>query len=253
MENLPANKHYFVQTDPTFRIMLDWIRTESQAGRLHYTGYREVQLHQIYSQNQDDNQMWSRVFDFGRTSSSTLRLIMLRVTGLDQYFDPEGPGHPARNLIDADLAEDGQMPLPPQQYTTLLNNGNHLAGNAFEARWVAAHFDMLFPHFRIESRIDGMQDNQVRSLNDQMVVVDLHHRIAWNFVVTLKVTRLNAPTGKMRFLAIPFIAVHRLELNPPQLNPPQQQLTNYPFPPPLGSDQDENIEDIQTRMREMRV
>ena len=46
-ENLPDNKQYLVQTDSTFRIMPDWIRAELQAGRLHYTGDREVQLHHI--------------------------------------------------------------------------------------------------------------------------------------------------------------------------------------------------------------
>ena len=229
-------------------IMLDWIRAESQAERLHYTGYREVQLHHIYSQNQYDDEMWGRIFDFARTSSATLRYIMLRVTGLNQHFNPEGPGNPARNRVNADLAMPGQMPPPQPQFATPINHGNHLAGNASEAKWVAAHFDMLFPHFRIESRIDGMQDNQVQSSNDQMVVVDVHHRIVWNFIVTLTVTKLpNAPHGTMRFRAIPFIAVHRLELKPPQ-----QQLINYPFRP-VGGGHDENIENIQARMRNMCV
>ena len=142
----------------------------------------------------------------------------------------------------------GEMPPPPPQFAMPINHWNHLAGNAFEAKWVAAHFDMLFPHFRVESRIDGMQDNQVRPSNDQMVVVDVHHHIDWNFVVTLNVRKLpNAPDGKMRFRARPFIAVHRLELRPPQ-----QQFTNYPFPP-VGGGHDENIENIQARMRNMRV
>ena len=252
MENLPVNKHYFVKTDPTFRIMLDWIRAESQAWRLHITGYREVQLHHIYSQNEEDDQKWGRVLDFANTSSSTLRYIMLRVTGLNQLFCPHAPRDTARHRVDADLEIPREGPPLPPQYSTAINHGNHLAGNASEAKWVAAHFDMLFPHFRIVSRIDGMQVGQVRPSNDQMVVVDVHHHIVWNFVVTLSVGKLlNAPDGKMRFQARPFIAVHRLELRPPQL-----QFTNYLFQQPLpqvGSSLDDNIDVIQARMRTMRV
>ena len=251
-------------------IMLDWIRAELQEGRLHFTGYREVQLDHIYSQNEEDDQKWRRVFNFANTSSSTMRYMMLRVTGIHRHFNPNSLRRTARHRVDLDLANPPVRPPLPPQYSTPINDGNHLAGNAFEAKWVAAHFDMLFPHFRIESRIDGMQVNEVRPFSDQMVVVDVYHCIVWNFVVTLKVEKLpNAHRRNMRFRAIPHIAVHRhrnmrfqarpviavhrhrnmrfqarpvIAVHRLELRPPQQQFNNYPFPP-VDDGHDENIDD----------
>ena len=249
MADLPVNKHYFVQTDPTFKIALEWISDELKAKELHTTGLHVTQLDHIYSQDidNDNDKRWKNIYDFARTSSSTLRYIMLRVTGLSEYYKGDSFGKTALGRVEADLNQTREGPPLPPEYSTPINAGKCLAGNVYEAKWVAAHFDMLFPHFRIERRINGIKDgkldvikvNETRLLDDKMVVVNFREHIVWEFSVTLTVKRLrNAPNRKKRwrFKATPIIVVYRRELRPPQ-----QRFTDYRFPVD-HNDLDENIE-----------
>ena len=171
--------------------------------------------------------------------------MMLRVTDIHRHYHHGSLGRRARNRVDEDLANPDQMPPPRPKFARPINHWNHLPRNRFEAEWVAAHFDILFSHSHIKSRMDRMQVNKGRTFKDQMVVVDIHHCIVWNFFVTLEVEKLpNARDRKLRFQARPFIAVHRLELRPSK-----EQIHQLP----VDDGHDENIDDIQARMRNMRV
>ena len=112
-----------------------------------------------------------------------------------------------------------------------MNAGGVLASSKVEAEWVSAHFDMLFPHFHIENRIQNLHPGPLPvSMRDKMIVVNVASNTVWEFIITLSVTRWpDIVLGLQRkkvFNAIPIIIVYRLETQGMPL-----MHMNYPFYP----------------------
>ena len=221
--NQSENKRYFVRTDDTFQQVIEWI-AEQRTPRygLDVTGYREIQLSYISGDNMHYDCLWGRMYDFSRTAQATLRYLMLTVTGLIQFHDP-GFGKRAKPRNQSHV----YIPCPHPKYSKEINYGNHLAGSKYEAQWISAHFDMLFPHFHIENRLEGLRLYEERQFFDSIVIIDIHHHVVWNLVVTLTVRKLyEAPYGSpFQLLAIPLLAVHRMEY----VHQPPHPVPNYPF------------------------
>lgn len=240
MANQPAQKHYFVKSDPTFLNVLEWIGRQRANNSLQITGYREIQLSQpIQGNDPDHHNRWQRMYDFSRTAHVTLRYCMLSVTGLLEYHDPDTT-NPARERNIGAI----EVRQPPPEYARAINFRNHLAQNNIEAQWFSAHYDMLFPHFHIENRLRGINEDQTRNFEDQLVVVDHQNLVVWNVITTLKVRRLRNDGGLV-IEATPLIAVYRLELSI------SIQQSGYPFLP--TQEEDRNIEEIQRRVRDFHI
>ena len=204
------------RTGPFSIYILHWIGTQKGNHGLRITGYHEVRLPYI-SGNEEDPQQWQRVYDFSRTVHVTLRYLMLTVAGILHFHDP-GLSEPSKTRN-----RDSMVVTVDPRLNREINHNNHLAQNVYEAQWVSAHFDMLFPHFHIENLLNGIGVGERRYIpSNELVIVDTTHRVVWNVIVSLSVTSLiNAQfPGKLRFEAIPTLTFYRMEY---------EQL---PYPPP---------------------
>ena len=229
----PVQKQYFIKTDATFQQIYAWMRAEQRRG-LEVTEYCEIRRPFINGNAEPHNpanprpREWSRMYDFSRTAHAILRLMMLKVTELIQLHNPE-IAQAVRRRNEANF----DVPAPVPRYNRPINHGNHLAGDEYEAQWITAHFDMLFPHFYIENRLNGIQINEVRALrNNQLVIVDTRYHVVWEMIVSLDITRLEDPDPRLgvpvlwRFNAIPNVAVIRMEYKYP---PGHRPAPEYPF------------------------
>ena len=125
---------------------------------LQITGAETVQLDFISGNGRDEYpKEWKRMYDFTRTVDVTLRLMMLKATGLIELHDPN-ISEPARGRNDTQL----QFLPRARGCNRPINYKNHLATNEYEARWFTAHFDMLFPHFYLESQLAEIAIGQRR-------------------------------------------------------------------------------------------
>lgn len=236
----PNILQYFVQTDVTFGHIFQWMTGEKDAGRLQLTGSGQIQLDHIYSNNPVNDMYWGRVYDFSRTTAATLRYLMLKITGVIGYYTHNTTIIEQR--VNADLSRPGQE----IEWGTPINDGNFLANDGISANWVAAHFDMMFPHFLIESRIQGAC--APFQLFNQMIVINRQHGMVWNFLISLNIRNINYEVGM--YEAIPLIVVYRLEptFQPPQIGP---QLQNYPYS--LPSNYDGNMEYIKNELAKVNI
>ena len=88
-EQLPDQKQYFVDTDWAFERISTWLTNQRKKRSLHDTACQTVQLPFISGNGRDEHQTeWSRHHDFSRIAHSTLRLMMLKATGLIDLLDP---------------------------------------------------------------------------------------------------------------------------------------------------------------------
>ena len=152
--------------------------------------------------------------------------MMLKATGLIDLVDPE-ISEPARKRNVDKL----QFVPTIQGCDRPINDGNHLAADKEEAKWLTAHFDMLFPNFYLESQLSGIKVNEQRPLRTkELIIIDSHHHVIWSMVVSLHITKIEdspPPKPKKQFIAIPNVAVTRMEYKCLPDGGPQ-----YPFKPP---------------------
>lgn len=208
-------KQCFVKTDWTYLQVEDWINGELKAERFRSTGSCSVKLKFISGNDEDKHcaQRWTRMIDFSRTASATIRYMMLHGTGLLKYHNPK-ISYPAKSRNKARIS---CTPLG-----TAINDDDRLARNAYEAKWISARFDMLFPHFHVENQLEGIKRGEVKSLpTNQLLVMDTHHHTVWRITVALRVTRLEY--DNYWFKAVPSVQVDRYEW---QLH----SAPEYPFP-----------------------
>ena len=232
----PPHKHYFVKTDPTFVTIFQWMTAEVGAGRLRQTGNCRIQLDHIYGNDRGLDRAWGRDYDFSRTAAATLRYLMLRVTRMlgPDLYKHDILSQPGLGRVVTDLQNPEQIVREGVE----MNAGDLLASNKVEAEWVSAHFDMLFPHFHIENRIQNLHPGgPAVSLRDEMIVINIASHTVWDFIITLSVSRLPDVQHKKVFNALPIIIVYRLESQ-------SRTLQNYPFKAP----DDEDVEVIESRM-----
>lgn len=111
---------------------------EKREERLQQTGYGQIQLDYIYSNNPGNDRHWRRDFDFCRTTAATLRYLMLKITGVIDYYTHDTTIIERR--VNADLRRPGQE----VRQGTPINDGNFLAYDGISANWVAVRFDMMF-------------------------------------------------------------------------------------------------------------
>ena len=240
-----AQKQFYVKTDHTFQTGCDWLIEEKRNNGLIETGYHEMRLTYVRGNagEDPDSRIWHRPHDFTRTCHATVRLMMLEVTGMRQLCDPK-IRQPARGRNKARF--DRIQPQP--QFSRPANAEYKLARNRYEAQWVVGHYDMLFPHYYLESVLQpngeliGV-DAPTNIPTREMIILDIVHHVAWHFVVSLHVTRRVDIDKYKQFEAVPNTIVIRMDY----LNRPPGWAPNYPFqppppPPPPPHDDDEEID-----------
>ena len=217
-----TNKQYFVQTDPAFRLVLQWI--SNLKDKFESTGYRACQANYIASSNDDlDPQgrpiVWSSVYNFSRTAHRTMRSHMIRLLALGEVPQFRAPGG-NNDMKNAVL----YTPTPPHGRPA--NDRNHLAGNDYEAHLLMAYLDMLFPYFYMNHRLKNLAvGGQPVSIHGQLLVVEYEQSVFWHIVTSLKVTR---PTQEhFTFLAVPSLSFCRFDLK----KPGNKVFIDYPFLP----------------------
>lgn len=175
------------------------------------------------------------MYDFSRTVGATLRLMMLKGTGLLEYHDP---------ALKATARGRNEFYMKPQTSGTSINDLGRLAGNTYEAQWVSAYFDMLFPHFFLENQLTGIVPGEPRSLpTNELIVLDIHHHVFWQMEVSLKVEKLEAPPNFVRFEAKPTFTVKLRKYRPP----PPIPAPRYPLGPAPGPD------DVVKKMDDLNI
>lgn len=148
----------FVQTDPAFRVVLD--ATNELRDRLQVTHFQTAVITDIESNHQRDDHRF--VFDFvsfGRTASAVVRMCMLEAVGVSRKFWPNiGPYSYSRNKNKLER----EVVIGP--LFCLANDRN-------TARHYWCKYDQLYPHFRIEDAVSGLDINQQENMSSMMLIL----------------------------------------------------------------------------------
>ena len=147
----------FVQTDPAFQVVLD--ATNELRDRLQVTHFQTAVITDIESNHQRDDHRF--VFDFvsfGRTASAVVRMCMLEAVGVSRKFWPNiGPYSYSRNKNKLERVIIGPL-------FCLANDRN-------TARHYWCKYDQLYPHFRIEDAVSGLDINQQENMSSMMLIL----------------------------------------------------------------------------------
>ena len=138
-----------------------------------------------------------------------------------------------------------------QDFARPANFDNHLAANPYEAQWLVAHYDMLFPHFYIENKISNIRPGNNRSINRQLLVIDYNNYVIWNIITTLSIRCHRVPPGDYEFRAKPMVIYNRYDLMRGRVG--RDVFRDYPFHRPADNDRDDPIRELPGAMGRLRV
>lgn len=142
----------FVQTDPTFNLVLNALTELRDGGRLHTTHCQRASIKDIESNDvQEDRRL---LFGgqranmanaaFGQTASAIVRMCMLKAVGIERNFWPQLRDNTRQRNERKLFLEVLMEPL------------FHLADTREAARNYWSIYDQLYPHFRIEDEVHGL-------------------------------------------------------------------------------------------------
>lgn len=177
----------FVQTDPSFNVVLQCLRELKNQERLQETRAQTASLENIESNNEAGNfggqQEASANSAFGRTASAVVRMCMLKATGVPENLWPGlGSNTYRRNT--------GKLHLQ-----VILEPLFHLANDANAARRYWSKYDHIYPHFRIEYEVRQVDLNRQVSMPSMMLIF----RGNFTEVVEITTTFTATPTGAQQF------------------------------------------------------
>ena len=190
-----AQETIFVQTDPSFDIVLRSLNELNAQGRLQVTHIQTAAIDRIQSNKSHNNnrhlfgaQNNSCIQSFARTASAVARMCMLRATNVEERYWPKiGELSESRNktkLIGQgqnQVRVDGNFP------------GNFvLATNKAAARSYYSKYDHLYPHFLIEDEVRSAAVNQEVSLPSMMLIINS------NFTKVVEITTTFRATHRRR-------------------------------------------------------
>ena len=149
----------FVQTDPTFKVVLAVSKELKNQNRLHVTRSQTACIEDIESNDErEDHRLVFDFVSFGRTASAVVRMCMLEAVGIRRTFWPKiGPRSDVRNRDKLErVVSTGQLFC--------------LANDRETARYYCWKYDQLYPHFRIEGAVRGLDINQRESMPSMMLI-----------------------------------------------------------------------------------
>lgn len=186
-----AQETIFVQTDPSFDIVLRSLNELNARRRLEVTHIQTAVIERIQSdKSHHDNrylfgaQNNSCIQSFARTASAVARMCMLRATNVEEKHWPK---------IGALSASRNKNMLNGQGQNQVLGVGKFvLATNEDAARWYYSKYDHLYPHYRIEEKVRSAAVNQEVSLPSMMLI------ISSNFTRVVEITTAFRATHRRR-------------------------------------------------------
>lgn len=158
----------FVQTDPTFQVVLAVSTELKNQNRLHEKGLQTACIKDIESN--DEREDHRLVFggeraasmdfaSFGQTASAVVRMCMLEAVGIRRTFWPKiGPRADGRNR--------GKL-----EREVVIRPLFCLANDRETARYYWWKYDQVYPHFRIEAAVRGLGINQRESIQSMMFIL----------------------------------------------------------------------------------
>lgn len=157
----------FVQTDPTFKVVLAVSKELKNQNRLHVKRLQTACIKDIESNDkrEDHKLVFGGVRaatmafgSFGKTASAVVRMCMLEAVGIGRTFWPQiGPQSDRRNRDKLERV----VSIGPLFC---------LANDRGTARYYWWKYDQLYPHFRIEEAVRGLDINQRESMPSMMFI-----------------------------------------------------------------------------------
>uniref|UniRef100_A0A1X7SLC5 Uncharacterized protein n=1 Tax=Amphimedon queenslandica TaxID=400682 RepID=A0A1X7SLC5_AMPQE len=185
-----TTKHYCLKTGPSYKLISNWLQRKSKTRKAKIVGSCQIQTECIkpvpkrrssvalsIEPGSNDEPHWKRHHDFSRRIATVARYYVLRAGGLTKYIDD-----------GLELKNPPNLRNEPQVSGININDGNHLASNLIEVRWIVAHFDMLVPHFHIENIINAKDENVPFGITSEMIIIDHHFYKAWHITSVLSIT-----------------------------------------------------------------
>lgn len=169
-----AQETIFVQTDPSFDIVLRSLNELNSQGLLQVTHIQTAWIPRIESNIEGDaNKHFfgaaneGCIQSFARSASSVARMCMLQATNVHQMHWPEtGNISGPRNKAILNGQGQNQLQMPN-------NVGNFiLANNAVGARRYYSKYDHLYPHFLIEDNLIPVGTNNPVFLPSMMLIIN---------------------------------------------------------------------------------
>ena len=180
----------FVQTDPSFNVVLQSLRELRDQNRLQVVHFQTACLTDIESNNDDEDKKLmfggqvagSANSAFGRTASAVLRMCMLTATGIPPPWPSVGPNTGKRNeeKIHQEVVHEPVF---------------HLANEENAARLYWSKYDQIYPHFRIQHEISQVPVNNQVGMPSMMLIF----RGNFTEVVEITTTFTATPREDQRF------------------------------------------------------
>ena len=160
-DNTPPNDCIVVQTDFAFDIVNRLITKLNNDHQLELQSMQDVQIKNIRSNNQreDSSLVFGSAQSFARTTSSVLRMCMLRSANVPGDLYPNLRKHSMRRNEAA------------MDYSQTDGNEFVLTTNKDRAREYYSHYDQLYPHFKIEDQLCTAEQNQLKKIPGTMMFI----------------------------------------------------------------------------------
>ncbi|XP_067049070.1 uncharacterized protein [Acropora muricata] len=176
----------FVQTDPAFNVVLYCLKELGDQNRLQVTHYQWAHLTNIESNDDDEDRRFMFGGEnlppnhaFGRTASAIVRMCMLEAAGVPKKLWP---------LPDKNAAKRNKAKLHKSFGISLL--GFCLASTKKITTHYLSKYDQLYPHFRIEDKVDEVDLDTPVSIPSMMLI------FRGNFTEVVEITTTFKATAK---------------------------------------------------------
>ena len=185
-----AQETIFVQTDPSFDIVLRSLNELNIQGRLQVKHQQTAVISRIQSNNPDNKNRYlfgeeseSCIQAFARTATSVARMCMLRATNVNETYWPKmGARSGSRNK--AVLNGQGQNQAPGDFGKFIL------AQTKAQAKRYYSKYDHLYPHFLIEHEFRSAGTNHEVFLPSMMLIIDSNFTQVVEITTTFRAKRL---------------------------------------------------------------
>ena len=176
-----AEEVIFLQTDPTFNLVLLAMRQLRDKGRVPVdrTTLQSAFIRRIERavRGANDNcYRWKQLYHFARTAGVCFRMTMLEATGIPQEVWPQTKSFPP-NTREGNMGHD-QDPMPFQ-----------LAETEDNAKRYWSKYDQLYPHAIITKKYEETEEGQSVPLNSMMVIFRNDFREMIEITTTVRLTK----------------------------------------------------------------
>ena len=194
----------FLQTDPTFNLILLAMRQLRDNGRVcvdRTTSQRAyiTRIERGVEGANDNRYRWSRLYDFVRTAGVCFRMTMLAATNIPQDAWPRMQSFP-QNTRESNMGHDPD-PMPFQ-----------LAGTEDDARRYWSKYDQLYPHAIITKKYEETEEGASVPLNSMMVIFRNDFKEMIEITTTVRLTKGAANAGE--YNASVYVLCVRREIDP---------------------------------------